>query len=97
MSDLTMAYYYKCPKCGGSETYRAPRLGINSRGEQAMVDTKLCKACGEVSELFGMSDSEYEDSQKSFWQKYWWYPLWYGFLIFVGFQIYNWAQGLQGR
>lgn len=88
MSDLIMAYYYKCPKCGGLETYRAPRLGIDSRGEQAMVDTVLCKACGEVSKLCGMSDSEYEDSQKSFWQKYRINIIWWGFLV-LAYLIYT--------
>jgi hypothetical protein len=84
--------FYRCPKCDGSETYTAPRLAVNSQGQQEMKDTKICKACGEVSKFHYVSD----DAGKSFWQKYRINFIWYG-LIALGLLYIDYKNGQQTK
>lgn len=49
-----MELTYQCPKCGGNDIYFAKRQRITGLGgiygnRAKMVDTPLCKVCGEIS------------------------------------------------
>ena len=81
---------YRCPKCGGDKTYKAPRLGVNSQGQQEMIDTAICKECGEVSTRHFIDDSE--DYFPSFWKKYRINIIWYG-LIALGLIYISYKNG----
>ena len=78
--------FYRCPKCGGDKTYKAPRLGVNSQGQQEMIDTAICKECGEVSKRHFVDDGE-EGKFDSFWKKYRIQWIWYGFIAFLLYSI----------
>ena len=80
--------FYRCPKCNGDETYTAPRLSVNSQGQQEMKDTKICKACGEISKFYSFSD----DADESFWKKYRINIIWYG-LIALGLIYISYKNG----
>lgn len=46
---------YKCPRCGGTDIYFAKRQRITGLGgvygnRAKMVDTPLCRACGEIAD-----------------------------------------------
>ena len=47
-----MELSYQCPKCGGGDYYFAKRQLLKGKGvfiRAKMVDTPLCKDCGEVA------------------------------------------------
>lgn len=47
-----MELSYQCPKCGGGEYYFAKRQLLKGKGvfiRAKLVDTPLCKNCGEVA------------------------------------------------
>lgn len=46
---------YLCPRCGGTEMYYAQRqqiVGVGRFQEARWVNTPLCKACGEIVNVF---------------------------------------------
>jgi hypothetical protein len=62
-----------CPRCGGTDIYFAKRQEIKGPGgawgvRARMVDTPLCKACGEVANLDKSSENR-EESRKKHWEK----------------------------
>lgn len=51
---------YKCPKCGGNDIYFAKRQRITGLGgiygnRAKMVDTPLCRVCGEIANKMATS------------------------------------------
>jgi predicted RNA-binding Zn-ribbon protein involved in translation (DUF1610 family) len=72
-----------CPRCGGTDIYFAKRQRITGFGgiwgnRAKMVDTPLCKACGEVANL-NMNSAENREFKKektsadlrAIWKVYW--------------------------